>query len=1041
VKTLPLIALLLLLLAPASDPRIEQENLGVGQMGRFEFDVAAKTFAAIVEQHPDDLDARVNLAIATLNRQKEGDSEAAIKLIDEVMAKDPNHLRARYIRGLLRLNAAKPAEALEDFRFVAENDPRDPYAAYYVAQCLAGAGKHEEALAWYAKASAIDPNLRSAYYGAFQSLQRLRRMEEAKAKLAEFQKLKDHLQARLVEFKYTRMGPKAEVTVSSSARGSPAAQAPKSANARSQPAGPAFAEPVPLPITNADNFAWKNTACVTAADIDGDGKLDLFITAGDHNAVLLNRGDAFELIRDHPLANTEDVNAVLWGDYDNDGLVDVYLARHGPNQLWRQTAKGKWQDVTEQTKTYGGNFETVGGAFFDADHDGDLDLFLVRDNGPNELLNNNGDGTFRELGKETGLAGDGRPSVGVVVNDLDNDGDADLLVRKRRRPHDVFLNERFWKYRRGLTVDDAEGRPEQIVAAVDVNADGQVEEYASRMLDVDGSGMLRPVQFPQFATWEAVVLDPAAGPSIVGIRAGQPMIMRPGPGRQKYMTLSLSGKSKVADQMRSNASGIGVKIAARVGDRWVARDTYPQAGGAGQSLQPVAIGLGGADKADFVRLTWPEGLLQTELNLAAAQNHAIDETQRQTSSCPVLFAWDGEKFAFVSDVLGVGGIGFATGRNEFAPPRPWENFLLPPNALKPRDERFIVKLTEPMEEACYLDSLKLVAWDLPPGWSMALDERMATNDPQPTGAPRFYRHEMVPLRAINDRNEDVTHRISSADYSAAQVGTVDPRYIGRTREHILTLTFPNAIDAQDGAPMLLADGWVEYPYSQTMFAAWQADATYDPPTIEARNERGEWVVVLGNVGYPAGMPRQMSVPLPRAKLPRNAREIRIRTTQEIYWDRLAIAYAEPCPQARRIELPLASARVNDAGFAARTTAAQRRPSYDYDHRVPLWDARHQAGFYTEFGHAEELLAQADDALAIFGPGEEVHMEFAAPPDDVPAGWSRRVMLELVGWCKDMDFYTRDSATVDPLPARNAPGDIARRHRDELHVKYNTRYRS
>jgi hypothetical protein len=185
----------------------------------------------------------------------------------------------------------------------------------------------------------------------------------------------------------------------------------------------------------------------------------------------------------------------------------------------------------------------------------------------------------------------------------------------------------------------------------------------------------------------------------------------------------------------------------------------------------------------------------------------------------------------------------------------------------------------------------------------------------------------------------------------------------------------------------------------------------------------------------------MSVPLPRAKIPKNTREIRIRTTQEIYWDRLAIAYAEPCPQARRNELPLAIARLTDAGFAARTTAAQRRPQYDYDHRTPLWDARHQAGFYTEFGPADELVARADDAFAIFGPGEEVHMEFAASPADPPAGWSRRFELKVVGWCKDMDFYTRDGATLEPLPARK-PGDgESLLRRDELHRRFNTRFRS
>ena len=1032
-----LILIAALFLAQPDADRVALENLGVGQMGRFEFDAAAQTFAKILEQHPDDADARVNLAIATLNRQKEGDSDAALKLLDDVLAKHPDHPRARYLKGLLQLNAAQPADALEHFRFVAQQDPRDPYAAYYVAQCLAGAGKHEEALAWYAKASAVDPNLRSAYYGAFQSLQRLKRIEEAKQKLAEFQKLKDHLQARLVEFKYTRMGPKAEATVSSppSARGL--------ANATSRPAGETFADAVPLPIRGAEHFAWKNNANITAADIDGDGALDLFITAGDRNAVLFNRegGAAFELAPDHPLSYTEDVNAALWGDYDNDGLVDVYLARHGPNQLWRQTERGRWQDVTEPTKTFGGNTETVGGAFFDADHDGDLDLFLVNENAPNELLNNDGNGTFRALGKETGLAGDGKPSTGVVVNDLDNDGDADLVVLKARPPHEVFLNDRFWKYRRAEGFETFANQPARTAAAVDVDADGQVELYASRMLDVDGSGVLRPVEFPQFATWQAVVLDPAAGPSVIGMRDGRPAIMRPGPGRQKYMTLTLSGKSKVADQMRSNASGIGVEVAARVGDRWIARDTYPHSSSPGQSLQPVAIGLGGADRADFVRLTWPEGLLQTELNLAASKLHAIEETQRQTSSCPVLFAWDGTKFAFVSDVLGVGGIGFAVGRDEYAPPRPWENFLLPPDALAPRGGRYQLKLAEPMEEACYLDSAKLVAHDLPPGWSMVLDERMGINDPQPTGSPRFYRRAILPTRAVNDRNEDVARLVRSADHSAAPVGAVDPRHIGRTREHVLTLTFDEPLDGAPGEPMLVADGWVEYPYSQTMFAAWQAGAAYDAPTIEARGERGQWVVVLEKFGYPAGMPRQMSVPLPRGKLPPGTREIRIRTTQEIYWDRLAVAYAEPCPEARRVELPMTNSRVSESGFAARTTAAQRRPHYDYARRAPLWDARHQAGFYTEFGRADALLAAPDDAFAIFGPGEEVHLEFTAPPNEPPPGWSRRVELQLTGWCKDMDFYTRDGATIDPLPARGGATAESLRRRDELHRKYNTRYRS
>ena len=83
----------------------------------------------------------------------------------------------------------------------------------------------------------------------------------------------------------------------------------------------------------------------------------------------------------------------------------------------------------------------------------------------------------------------------------------------------------------------------------------------------------------------------------------------------------------------------------------------------------------------------------------------------------------------------------------------------------------------------------------------------------------------------------------------------------------------------------------------------------------------------------------------------------------------------------------------------------------------------------------ELVAEKDDAVAIFGPGEEVHLEFAAPRQGAPEGWTRRLVLETRGWCKDLDLYTKDGETVEPLPGRATPG------RDALHRRYNTRYQA
>jgi hypothetical protein len=426
--------------------------------------------------------------------------------------------------------------------------------------------------------------------------------------------------------------------------------------------------------------------------------------------------------------------------------------------------------------------------------------------------------------------------------------------------------------------------------------------------------------------------------------------------------------------------------------------------------------------------------MQVETDLAPGL-HRIEELDRMPSSCPVLFAWDGKKYAFVSDLLGVGGLGYLVVPGQYADPDPTENFLLPHDVLAQRAGRYELKLTEPMQELTYLDRIRLVAYDLPPGWRLTLDERLAVHPPHPTGEPRFYRRLVSPQRATNERGEDVTQCMARVDLQASPVGELDRRFLGKLAgEHVLTLEFAEPLDAASGDPLLLAEGWVEFPYSQTAFAAWQAREGFRAPTLEARDAAGQWHVVLAEFGYPGGMPRAMSAPL--HNLPQGASALRLRTNQEIYWDRLAVAYAEPCPEVRRRELPLHVAEVQECGFMPRIVLAQQRPTFEYGQRVPLAETRDPAGYYTRFGPVEELVAEADNALAIFGPGEELHASFDAP-EACRKGWTRRFVVETIGWCKDMDPYTGDGRTVEPLPSH---GSIDAR-RERLHAKYNTRYQA
>ncbi|GIT28438.1 MAG: hypothetical protein Ct9H300mP1_04840 [Planctomycetaceae bacterium] len=107
--------------------------------------------------------------------------------------------------------------------------------------------------------------------------------------------------------------------------------------------------------------------------------------------------DGFSLAKDHPLAAVPDVVAPLWGDFDNDGLVDVYLCRRGPNQLWRQSKSGEWNDVRAQRPRRPEPTRDDRRRLLDLDHDADLDLLLIHRDKPAQLLNNNRDGTFEDI--------------------------------------------------------------------------------------------------------------------------------------------------------------------------------------------------------------------------------------------------------------------------------------------------------------------------------------------------------------------------------------------------------------------------------------------------------------------------------------------------------------------------------------------------------------------------------------------------------------------------------------------------------------------
>ena len=126
-----------------------------------------------------------------------------------------------------------------------------------------------------------------------------------------------------------------------------------------------------------------------------------------------------------------------WGDYDRDGYIDVMTVGHLGSicQLWHNNGDGTFTDVTTAAGMLTADGDAHGPCWADLDNDGDLDLYVAKGTNKedkpinyNDLWRNNGDGTFTNIAVSSGVTGIGCPNRGSSAVDYDNDGDLDLFI-------------------------------------------------------------------------------------------------------------------------------------------------------------------------------------------------------------------------------------------------------------------------------------------------------------------------------------------------------------------------------------------------------------------------------------------------------------------------------------------------------------------------------------------------------------------------------------------------------------------------------------
>jgi hypothetical protein len=232
--------------------------------------------------------------------------------------------------------------------------------------------------------------------------------------------------------------------------------------------------------------------------------------------------------------------------------------------------------------------------------------------------------------------------------------------------------------------------------------------------------------------------------------------------------------------------------------------------------------------------------------------------------------------------------------------------------------------------------------------------------------------------------------------------------------HALTLDI-GAWDPK--APLrLFLQGFIEYFSASSMYAAWQAGILPVAPYVEAQMPDGSWKRVIDDMGFPAGLPRMITVDL-SGKVPAGVRKIRIVTNLQIYWDQVLVDNAMPSASTRMAELPLASSDLEFRGYPQQVDGKTPGDlTYIYENVSKTGPFARERGSYTRYGDVTDLLKRVDDQYVIFGSGEDIDLEFdTATLPALPEGWARDYFFYANGFVKDMDFYEAAPFTVADLP--------------------------
>ncbi|MEK7404846.1 MAG: FG-GAP-like repeat-containing protein, partial [Acidobacteriota bacterium] len=740
---------------------------------------AVDEFKQALSLAPQSFRERLNYGMALL---RAGRAEEAIAELEAAQKQDPRLPHTWFNLGIAHKREGRYDRALEQLLGMTRQAPDEPVTHHNLGLLYNLTGREDLALKHFAIAAELDPNFAAPRYQLFNAHRLAGRDAEAARELALFQEIRKRKTADEQEdvewCRYAEIYDPVE------------------------PAAPA-ATPAPALKFEARRLPWRAdaaTAGLLVLDADGDSKPDLLVFSRSGVRVT-----------DHSLPGF----AAAAGDFDNDGLADLCLLTARGAALYRNH-KGKYEP--HQAGLPPGQYHKA--LWLDYDHDYDLDLFLLGKD--SVLVRNQGAAGFHRV-EFPFLPGEAMDAVALRV--VPGTRGVDLAVAYRERAAVLYRDQLGGKFSPApLTAEGGQ------LQAADIDNDGWLDlafagslllnrggrfepapaRYGGIFADLENRGLAdlvagnavyrnlglgrfapprSPSGFPRAVAWAEADFDQDGRTDLAAVAqdGSVHLLTNRTSTANRWLRVGLAG-------VRNLALAPAAEVEVRAGAHYQKR-VY-------QGL-PLLFGLGAYAEADTVRITWPNGTIQNQTRQPSNQLAALREAPRLSGSCPMVFAWDGRRFEFIADVLGVAPLGAAAGEGRYFPVDHDEYIQIPGESLAPVAGRYEIRITEELREVSYLDQLRLIAVDHPREVEIVTNDKFKS-PPFPEFRLFGVRERRYPVRATDHRGRDVLPRLLRRDRSYAD--GFRRNLAGVAERHWLELDF--------GAPVnrsvLVLHGWVDW---------------------------------------------------------------------------------------------------------------------------------------------------------------------------------------------------------------------------------------